>query len=81
MKIVIDIDEEEYEKIKAYTAPMVWAEHLIKNGTPLPKCHGDLKDASQICPDYGYCEDCHCGTECPVRSENIIIPADEKKDK
>lgn len=35
--VVIKIDEEKYEIIKAYTAPMTWTEYLIKNGTPLDK--------------------------------------------
>lgn len=44
MQILINIPEEEYKIIKNYTAPMTWAERLIKNGTPLPKGHGDLVD-------------------------------------
>lgn len=44
-EVVIKIPEEEYEIIKACTAPMTWIEHLIKNGTPLPKGHGRLIDA------------------------------------
>ena len=35
MKIVIEIPEEEYEAIKSNTRPLYYAEHLIKNGTPL----------------------------------------------
>ena len=37
MKVIIDIPEEEYSIIKKSNAPMVWAEHLIADGTPLPK--------------------------------------------
>lgn len=40
MQIVIDIPEEEYNIIKAgkkSKRPMVWAEHLIANGKPLPE--------------------------------------------
>lgn len=44
MKIVIDIDEESYEHIKAYSneevLPIGW--YAIINGTPLPKQHGRL---------------------------------------
>lgn len=50
MKLMIDIPEEEYKKIKACTAPMTWTEHLIKNGTPLSE--GDLisrADAIDAC--------------------------------
>lgn len=35
IELVIKIDEEEYKKIKVCTSFMPWAEHLIKNGTPL----------------------------------------------
>ena len=59
MQIVIDIPEEEYERIKAYTGPMVWAEYLIARGTPLPKGHGRLKDIDKIINDgisKGFCE-------------------------
>ena len=84
MKLIIDIPEEKWKitQKRMYCNIFdldMW--YAIKKGVPLPKGHGDLKDASQICPDYGYCEDCHCGTECPVRSENIIIPADKEGDE
>ena len=50
MKIVIDIDEESYEHIKAYSneevLPIGW--YAIINGTPLPKGHGRLIDADAL---------------------------------
>ena len=52
MQIVIDIPEEEYEIIKACKAPMTWVEHLIKNGTPLPKGHGALIDVDVLCEHF-----------------------------
>lgn len=48
IELVIKIDEEEYKNIKACTSFMPWAEYLIKNGKPLPKGHGDLKDADTL---------------------------------
>ena len=45
MKVIIDIPEEEYNIIKASNAPITWAEHLIANGTPLPRGYGKLIDA------------------------------------
>ena len=48
MQIVIEIPEVEYERMKAYTGPMAWAEYLIVKGTPLPEGHGDLKDVSKL---------------------------------
>jgi hypothetical protein len=48
IELVIKIPEEEYKIIKNHTGPMVWVEHLIKKGTPLPKGHGRLIDADDI---------------------------------
>lgn len=44
MKLVIDISKEMYERIKDGYVPLGISKYL-KNGTPLPKGHGDLKDA------------------------------------
>lgn len=49
MKIVIDVPEEQYENIMSYAqylTPMELThfEEVIKNGTPLPKRHGRLRD-------------------------------------
>ncbi len=48
IELVIKLSEEEYKIIKNYTAPMTWAEHLIKSGTPLPKGHGRLGDLDTL---------------------------------
>ena len=48
MQIVIEIPEDEYNIIKKSNAPMAWVEHLIANGTPLPKGHGDLIDRDEF---------------------------------
>ena len=48
IELVIKIPEEEYNIIKNSKRPMTWAEHLIANGVPLPKGHGDLKDMDDI---------------------------------
>lgn len=53
MHVVIDIPEEEYNIIKKSIAPMTWIEHLIKDGTPLPKGHGDLKDMNSLLDRIG----------------------------
>jgi hypothetical protein len=49
---MIDISEEEFEIIKNSNRPLYYAEHLIKNGTPLPKGHGRLIDESKITKCY-----------------------------
>jgi hypothetical protein len=48
IELVVKISEENYNIIKNYTAPMSWAEHVIKNGTPLPKGHGKLGDLDAL---------------------------------
>ena len=54
MQIVIDIPEKVYSYIKRewvendFDSPMNNAMNGIKNGTPLPKGHGDLVDRSKI---------------------------------
>ena len=48
MKIVIDIPDEMYEAIKNSTKPLLYVEHLIKEGTPFktqePTIKNDLTD-------------------------------------
>ena len=44
MKVVITVSDEMYKAIKNSTKPLYYVEHLIKEGTPLPKGHGNLKD-------------------------------------
>ena len=50
MKIIIDVPEEQYNIIKSdlyntFSAEMkIWGLGAIRNGTPLPKGHGELVD-------------------------------------
>lgn len=48
MQIVIEIDEEAYSILKTYIGHLTYSEYLIKNGVPLPKGHGALKDVDNI---------------------------------
>ena len=48
MKIVIDIPEETYHKIKTGLYDYGDMNIIIKNGTPLPKNHGRLIDADEL---------------------------------
>lgn len=55
MKIVIDIQDDVYRVLKDDIYPIPDTERLalvfktlVKKGTPLPKGHGDLKDAQDI---------------------------------
>ena len=56
IEVVIKIPEEEYNIIKNYTAPMIFAEHLIKNGKVLPKGHGRLIDTDALYDQYEYAD-------------------------
>lgn len=50
MKLVIDIPEERYELMKEksmFGRVDVWKD-AIRNGTPLPKGHGDLVDRKEM---------------------------------
>ena len=47
MKIVIDIPEEEYAKVKDGRASVSMMRDAIRNGTLLPKGHGRLIDADR----------------------------------
>lgn len=56
MQIVIDIPKEYYKIITEIPNHQCTADMLIiKNGTPLPKGHGAIKDISQI--EIPMCED------------------------
>ena len=48
MQIVIDISEDDYIKVQDGRASVSTMRKAIKNGTPLPKGHGALKDADAI---------------------------------
>ena len=45
MKLIIDISEEDYKRVSAMV-------DMIRNGTPLPKGHGDLIDSNVLCEQY-----------------------------
>lgn len=48
MKLIIDIPDEAYEKLKSKSTLDNIAESIIANGTPLPKGHGRLIDANAL---------------------------------
>jgi hypothetical protein len=45
MRVVIDVPDRVYKAIKNSTKPLLYVEHLIQEGTALPKGHGRLIDA------------------------------------
>lgn len=48
MKIVIEVSEYDYRKVQDGRASVSMMRKAIRNGTPLPKGHGRLKDESDI---------------------------------
>lgn len=55
MQVVIDIPDDEYQRImqhyKQFPRDLSRYERRIIDGTPLPKGHGDLIDRSKLVPD------------------------------
>lgn len=74
MQIVIDIDEE-YIKIINKNGASNYPEEVIKNGIPLPKGHGRLKDVDHYIkmqwehPDYSLTDDAPTIIEADKESE------------
>lgn len=74
MQIVIDIDEDTYRYMQSRCkyqnkgdkglSKFEMAGVAIKNGTPLPKGHGDLIDRNSILCDDCSCEQCGHTDEC-----------------
>lgn len=48
MEIVIKLTEDDYKKVQDGRAPVTVMRSAIRNGTPLPKGHGALKDANEV---------------------------------
>lgn len=48
MEIVIKLTEEDFKKVQDGRAPVTVMRSAIRNGTPLPKGHGALKDADEV---------------------------------
>lgn len=78
MKLVIDIDNEHYERIMrleegvtVYPTTLALYE-AVKNGTPLPKGHGRLIDADKIMRVD------HIVLECTIDDAPTIIEADKE---
>jgi hypothetical protein len=80
MKIVIDIPSEMYDWLDngfpdEDDAEKLW--QIVKNGTPLPKGHGPLKDADMLKTAFPCGE--YVRTECvraTIDHEDTIIEAD-----
>ena len=88
MQIVIEIDEKLYKDIYSDAEIMIYGGmrsgktllatllRAIRNGTPLPKGHGDLVDFDKLCEEYwdGNYLEIHCDD---LASIQPIIEADK----
>lgn len=86
MQIIIDISENLYEAvINGLDAKEIIDLRLaIKNGTPLPKCHGRLIDADKLLDSDGIIADsrkCHYIPMIDVYQALTIIEADKEKEE
>ena len=82
MKLIIDIPKNEYNEIMNddYIPDGNFRKNCIiaiRNGTPLPKNHGDLIDRDELLKDdvsrtMGF-------RECDIRKANVVIEADTER--
>lgn len=83
MKLVIDIHEKDYQSILNSGQVPYGVVCAIMNGTPLPKGHGDLKDADRLLDSFFY-EYCRYGdfgyrqAEDLIKSSLTILEADKE---
>lgn len=75
MKLVIEIDEENYEKNKYGRCPVTVMRKAIRNGKLLPKGHGDLIDRDDLLED-SYCIDDWSGNEVNIVDVKTVKMAD-----
>ena len=76
MQIVINISEEDYHKVKDGRASVSMMRNAIRNGTPLPKGHGDLKDVNEI-KALGNYRNMTCTFE-DIDDATIVLEADKE---
>ena len=83
MQIVIDIPEDEYQNILLTGKASFRVVNAIEAGTPLPKGHGDLKDADNLlsllkCEEYATCTWRNCSDcnreKCIKRHDLLGVP-------
>ena len=84
MRLVIEIPDRDYNNIITNNGyrPVQLA-NVIKNGTPLPKGHGRLKDIDWIddnCPDYRTEDGAWCYKWEDIDNAPTVIEADTEDD-
>ena len=86
MQIVIDVPDEDYKRIKdmpdAFNSLTSRAYKSIKNGTPLPKGHGRLKDVDALINTLGCSDrDIYCKAVIEEDAPTIIEADKEAEDE
>lgn len=88
MKLVIEMPEAEYKKVKEGRASVSMMREAIRNGTPLPKGHGRLIDAdamiNKLCTQEA--SDFFGSVTCAeimdfIENEKSIVEADKQEGK
>lgn len=86
MEIVIKIPEDMYIYLSngGNLGASLLIEKAIKNGTPLPKGHGDLIDRDELEPDTewdNYYDGFTSYSEMQIRNADTIIEADNESEE
>ena len=87
MKLIIEIPEEEYNRIKEWEDSITGYQtslvlyRAVRNGTPLPKGHGRLVDENYIIAELVYrkhllSEGVKCGEVAEIFNNAVVIDAD-----
>lgn len=89
MELVIDIHEEEYNRIKewednitGYQTSLVLY-RAVRNGTPLPKGHGRLVDENYVIAELVYrknllADNVTCGQVTKIFNSAVVVDADKE---
>jgi hypothetical protein len=86
MELIINIPEDIYKASQIidvkYEDVIQIPLEVIKNGTPLPKGHGDLKDMNDLCykSRYGCKSNCDYLHTCNLYGASTIIEASSKEE-
>ena len=85
MQVVIDVPDKVYEMVMntgTYGCYRFNSSKAIKEGIPLPKGHGKLKDVSELIPDSDYDDgECLAVSVSQIKSAPTIIEADVEEDE
>lgn len=83
MQIVIEIPEEQYDALCMRGVFVLESQlpsflKVLRNGTPLPKGHGDLIDRNKIAFDYWSVDGYVCVGKKNIFNMPVVVPADKE---